>query len=131
MESESRDRVASLPAGAASPAAAGNANVNVGVPQALRPRAPSLIPNLDEAQVEIIKQGWINKQGGAKGGRKNWSEPMTTRVAAASSLRLGSDWRRHAALHACGGCARTARSGERGRTVDGLVWPDGCSESHH
>jgi len=68
MESESRDRVASLPFAAAQPAAAPNA----GVPQAMRPRAPSLIPNLDEAQVEIIKQGWINKQGGAKGGRKNW-----------------------------------------------------------
>jgi hypothetical protein len=31
-----------------------------------------LIPNLSQAQVEIVKQGWINKQGGAKGGRKSW-----------------------------------------------------------
>jgi hypothetical protein len=36
-----------------------------------RQRAPSLIPNL-EATVEIVKQGWLNKQGGAKGGRKSW-----------------------------------------------------------
>src|SRR4051794_26203830 len=42
-----------------------------GVPQH-RPRAPSLIPNLIP-QVEIVKQGWLNKQGGAKGGRKSWS----------------------------------------------------------
>jgi len=32
----------------------------------------TLIPNLDEAHVEIMKQGWLYKQGGAKGGRKNW-----------------------------------------------------------
>lgn len=44
---------------------------NLGVPT--RRRDPSLIPNIDDHAVEIVKQGWLNKQGGAKGGRKSWS----------------------------------------------------------
>ncbi len=33
-----------------------------------------VVPKIEEiaATVEVVKQGWLNKQGGAKGGRKSW-----------------------------------------------------------
>ena len=125
MQSESRDRVSSLPQASPQPAGAAAAGAGAslggasgrfpptapvasGVPQAqFRPRAPSLIPNMDTATVEIVKQGWINKQGGAKGGRKSWYEhthagiqteetaskwgELTDKVVSPSPVRVGND----------------------------------------
>lgn len=66
-------RPVGVPVSMSSASASSVVGLGVGVGGHHRARQPSLIPNLDDQQVEVVKQGWISKQGGAKGGRKSWS----------------------------------------------------------